>query len=1085
MTEQQTKVFSPKEFLKSRRPERFTDSILREHGKLDRAVLEHQLSTLNRRSLELEFENFSKSLCEKVICPNLLEQTGPVAGGDGKTDTQTFPVSEQIKTLRWYIGVNDNAHQDRWAFAVSTRQDWKQKCKEDVRKIVETDRNYKKVFCITSQYCKSNQRSEVEDTISKETGVDVRIYDASWILDQVFTHGYEELAVDALSIEIDWSREKIDGPNDYRKKQELEKLQKNIREKVDPAVVKKHQVSWFIEEALLCKELEYPTIESQGLFDRAVKIASQFGNKFHQFDAHYQYAWAAFWWYENHSLFEEQLQKSFEKAQEIDQSGVWGNLISLLGLYIRSPNQTTANDTELDINNIVSVTEKTLKNFTEDTTRPSNALLAKAYNALLGLHQLNSPEQASQIFLTFENVIEDSKNLVGFPFQDIYELISCMDFAFSENGSYERLLDKLTQLAIERGGDVKGSLLLLSRGANRLNSGKPYQAIKLIGRSLVGLYKEESKKDIYAGLNVLSSAYQRIGLFWASRSALLLAGSLITDEYWKSGELLAAQVHSYTRLAESELLLGRINYALSWWDLAKTVNLNLEESAISENAYFTFDGYLNHCILNSKLSSLRNLEKIPDRLKQLELMFSQQATLYALGHEDLIDEEFEQGADGDLVKFMTMIRDYDFGVPTTKLHTYQERHSSLQSYIMGCTIKISFPQKDIATRLSEGILSVLEAFFSTCIVDDIIAIESKLEIEISLDDDDFEISHQFMKEEAFLSASILLSSFTHEKLINEEALIADWLFKFVVEIFSQLFTAKDFEKAIHTMLREDRALDRSISLGKCLYGLTNIFGYNAHEYIHSLLGDEELTRYPLKRELSWDSEHPKVIEQHISIKDSEVDVADDTTSIFEPEQLSHRDTQVQSLIKSRLWDQTVWKGLAFALYPNMQPVMSLVFESKDVAKKILSDLKSEVGFTNKNERLQISIIRKINKNQLTYYRVVISEKPISSGSSKVINTFSRLNTMEPENDINLTRFLDLYAQKRSFLLSCTYIENGYPAMPDDDLLIQLNTLSVVDAWQVGPNTFEQVGIREDDDPFLPPDIEKPPFLELKEKLFRT
>jgi hypothetical protein len=90
--------FSPKEFLKGRRPEKFSDSIEKELSSLDRPVLEHYLATLNKRSQELAFEDFAKKLCEKIICPNLLEQTGPVAGGDGKTDTQTFPVSEHKKT---------------------------------------------------------------------------------------------------------------------------------------------------------------------------------------------------------------------------------------------------------------------------------------------------------------------------------------------------------------------------------------------------------------------------------------------------------------------------------------------------------------------------------------------------------------------------------------------------------------------------------------------------------------------------------------------------------------------------------------------------------------------------------------------------------------------------------------------------------------------------------------------------------------------------------------------------------------------------------------------------------------------------
>ena len=197
---------SPKAFLKGRRPERFSDSVRKEVGKLDRAVLEHHLSTLNKRNLELAFEDFAKQICEKVICPNLLEQTGPVAGGDGKVDTQTFPVTEQAKTL-WYVGVNDNADKDRWAFAESTQEDWKTKCRTDVRKIKATDRNYEKVFCITNRYAKANQRSGIEDSLSKETGLDVRVLDISWILDQVVKNGYEQLAIDTLSIDIDWRRE--------------------------------------------------------------------------------------------------------------------------------------------------------------------------------------------------------------------------------------------------------------------------------------------------------------------------------------------------------------------------------------------------------------------------------------------------------------------------------------------------------------------------------------------------------------------------------------------------------------------------------------------------------------------------------------------------------------------------------------------------------------------------------------------------------------------------------------------------------------------------------------------------------------
>ncbi|WP_445947093.1 hypothetical protein, partial [Shewanella sp.] len=197
--------FSPKEFLKNRRPEKFSDSIEIESGQLDRPHLEYYLATLNTRSQELEFETFSKKLCEKVICPNLLEQTGPVAGGDGKTDTQTFPVSEQNKLL-WYEGINDSSHKERWAFGVSTRKDWKRKCKEDVGKIVGTERGYIRAFCVTNQTAKSDQRSVVEDALSKEFDIQVTILDLSWILDQIYKNKLEFLAIDTLNIPTQYKR---------------------------------------------------------------------------------------------------------------------------------------------------------------------------------------------------------------------------------------------------------------------------------------------------------------------------------------------------------------------------------------------------------------------------------------------------------------------------------------------------------------------------------------------------------------------------------------------------------------------------------------------------------------------------------------------------------------------------------------------------------------------------------------------------------------------------------------------------------------------------------------------------------------
>ena len=49
-SEKQGNYLSPKQFLKSRRPKQFSDTIMSENKSIDRAQLEYYLSTLSNRS---------------------------------------------------------------------------------------------------------------------------------------------------------------------------------------------------------------------------------------------------------------------------------------------------------------------------------------------------------------------------------------------------------------------------------------------------------------------------------------------------------------------------------------------------------------------------------------------------------------------------------------------------------------------------------------------------------------------------------------------------------------------------------------------------------------------------------------------------------------------------------------------------------------------------------------------------------------------------------------------------------------------------------------------------------------------------
>jgi hypothetical protein len=143
-------VPTPREMMRKMRPYLFSDSQVDTSHILSPTIFEYHLETLTARKQEYEFEDFCRKLAEKELCPNLTIQTGPIGGGDGKVDAETYPVAPEISE-RWWIG-NRAAASERWAFAFSAKKDWKPKCKSDIKKILETDRHYTVIYFIIANH---------------------------------------------------------------------------------------------------------------------------------------------------------------------------------------------------------------------------------------------------------------------------------------------------------------------------------------------------------------------------------------------------------------------------------------------------------------------------------------------------------------------------------------------------------------------------------------------------------------------------------------------------------------------------------------------------------------------------------------------------------------------------------------------------------------------------------------------------------------------------------------------------------------------------------------------------------------------
>lgn len=126
-----------------------------------------------------------------------MPQTGPTGGGDSKVDTETYPVSDSI-SLSWYSGIGRIAANERWAFAISAKKDWRPKCISDIDKIITTGRDYKEIYFITNQYVPDKNRAAVEDSLTTKYKIGIHILDRNWILEKVFVNNHEDIAIDTL-----------------------------------------------------------------------------------------------------------------------------------------------------------------------------------------------------------------------------------------------------------------------------------------------------------------------------------------------------------------------------------------------------------------------------------------------------------------------------------------------------------------------------------------------------------------------------------------------------------------------------------------------------------------------------------------------------------------------------------------------------------------------------------------------------------------------------------------------------------------------------------------------------------------------
>ena len=1082
--------FRPSDFMRARRPYLFSDTEVAEEARLDRSTFALSPGTLTQRKQELDFERFARKLSEKEICPNLLPQTGPTGGGDSKVDSETYPVASEVSE-RWYYADTKGSQgtTERWAFAFSAKEKWKDKVYSDIKSIAGTGRGYTKAYFITSRAVKDKDRAAVEDDLRKTYGIDVRILDRTWIIEKVFSNRRETLAIETLKLSVPLAPSPKKGPRDTSREAELNELETEITDPERYQGLDYQLVEDALQAALLARGLEVPRVEVDGRFERASRFAEERGTTQQQLRCAYQRAWTYFWWYDDFSSFNRQYDLVERLAQDSSQISDTELLKNLWQLLYTSVERNHIDPPDAKLPERTALLEGELARLQKEQGRPSVALHARASQLLMELTKAHTnPEQLKKVLRGFREVFEKSRGLIDFPAQEFIEVLTDLGEYFTDDAKFDEVFESLLEIARERQSVAVSGRMLLRRGIQKLKGKKPYEAIRLLGRAQQHLAMHESRGEMALALGLCANAYEAVGLLWAARGGMLLAANQALKEFWERGNITGQALSCVRRMIWIELQLGRVPCALAWVEVFFALNgaaqRDAERQRRLEEEWMYIDGSLGYLLLHTDIFDLKNLGFLPNVLEHLHFDASWMALLYALGYEERLRkeeaipaDEMPEGVQDFFDKWAAQPGLSDLPAPEFLDKQTVELHSN----VLGCEVTVSLPNDNNSLFWAEAILAGLEAFLATSLQ---AAAPHTATLQINIVPRDFMTEALEFTVDTVPRTAIEVRYRKYDSAFEDDSeTVKDKLMELISTITGYIaMPPADAMKFFENLIRDERGFGRALLITSVKTMIGNILGSRPKIRISDWDANGSFTEsFPLVREQPW-VPAARATPEEVEAKAPTVGKGESPPEMFDVERLKHRDRKVFSLINIDLWNKANWSGTGYITSedPDEAPFLALIFKDPKAAAAIFQGWKEEVGKQDSAERIRVSIITGVSRKNPAAYRVLVSANPDWSPARKdKVDHFvivARINEMNPKDSSNLDRFLESYHRKKQYVLVPGQLGSNGLGGWARDLKILKNELNVRPAWQIGAHDPDMVAIHDDDDVIIPEGVTDAPVL---------
>lgn len=1068
---------TPSQFYRTIRPEFFSDSEVSYDVVLPKELLEFELSKITTNQKEAEFETLCRKLIEKTIAPNLVPQVGPTGGGDGKTDSETYPVSEFISE-RWFVPENGWSKDEKWAFAFSAKQDWKPKATSDVEKILQTNRDYTKIFFVTNQTPSSKHKKDFQDDCLKNKSIEVTILDAKWIVEKIYNDNLIDIAVNSLNLsDVYKSKKVVIGKNDIEKNKKLEELEQNITNPNRYFEYDFQLIEDAIESAILSRQLERPRSEVEGKFDRALRFCEKLKSKKHFIRVYYQRAWTSLYYYDDYKCFISNyldFKKSISNQSAISEIELYNNLFnSLQGLCSANCNLS---DFDIDIKQERQTFLQLLEVISENKEMLCSALIAKTFKMFIVIMEsLFEKAMPDKYFIELSDLLKQSIGYIDFPFDSFRVSIEKIGELVPNNSDFDKLLDTVATINEKRTSEISTGHIFLKRGGQKLIAGYDKESIIYFGKAVLKLSKEEHKYEMTLAMRGLGWAYERIGLIWASNNCYTTAASIEIRKWYQSGEITIQLYDCVRNLVQNETMIGRIPQILNWYELLNVIYPQIQTQKEEIKGLDLIDGCLSVRLLNTDIQQDDKFSFLPDILKKHSLWLTENALLYKLGYCSQILPDYENvniKTIDDLDKYFDLCANQPFTEQMLYATNLLANNSiQIQSKILGCIFFVSF-KNDIELLLAaETLLAFFESFLATSLQS---AYASAEQIKIHLIRDEHEKLFNFHYNDTKDEYQLKINRFNFGIELRKELHIK--FMELVAHILSKNFCLKDGVETLENLFKNEEVHERQSFVFEHRNFTMSILGDRPKLFYDSWKADENI-QYPNKRTEPLIYNHKK--ERNIEEKQQ--------PSNLDFNNAKHTDIQAFSIIDNSLWDNAKWNGFGVFMDRLSQSPLGLfiAFQDENVGKSIFDKWIHKFGKEDKEDSIKITIIKGVNKDNPFEYRVhITSDVKFDDINSKerYFIVAARFHTMTPNNPQNLNTIESYFKQNTVYLLcpaKMTYIGNQ-PGQPDifPETSILKHKIEIKNAWEIGTNDVLSSGILADDNPIIPDNIKNAPILEV-------